>query len=1427
MKLNLGLKFIFSLLSALLLSGCLPEQKTTQCGKDEAFNATRRKCVPVMGAATSNTVFINSKYPSNNYTTSVSSSSTQHGVAVSDVYNMGYSIKWLVHYGSGSSHSSSLVATDTLTYTFHPAMSLGAGSYILEAIVYNESNGATLDSYSWSISVVGHETPTLVNANPNSASFSYPSNQNSATLSVDLNNPDGLSGRAYWVVNGSTTQVPNFNGSTTSYSTTINPQALGVGIHTVEMKITHATSSSNIYDSKVWIINVVNPDFPRLSNSPVPGFNHTIIAVNGQELDDPNGGFFYDHDGDGTTALENLHTKPSTGGDPGICISVQDTWDEDGDSLPDIYLVFDINGAQVGPQFPLTANTFCLDETHLEAQNLVNSEVGVSKVLTVSTYESGTASLIEQRSWAMNVIPQNSAPIIQISPNSAPSLGCAGGALHKTGCSATQSVDNSLTGTYTGAGDVDNRVKLAFDVLQDFETDYDDGTTAHGEDKNTVYFQIKKAADAGFQDIDGGSAYTKADCVVGQVDKAAVIDASTSTGAIRTYFCDLSFDAFSNGPIESGDYEVKAYMTDAGSVWGGTSKESNSVRWEITVNEYQSAPEIQPQTFASAVPAANESFFTSVSDGAGCSSSGTVLYNSPGFGASEGDYVVLHTFVKDLERDDLRVSVEMENLVSGVGHYNEVYGIETIARTTDEEYFEVQTCFQVPEWAVTAGEQAAKVVITVRDRPDNVLSSIPTNNISFPFQLNVTNVNPPPTFADYTAPENVDDLNGAYVLSGNPFTIVPPSYSDASVSNGDVVSWKWQVCVGDPGDSNECAEDGLLWEHIPNADSDQISETLVWTPSIGLASGSNVNLRMCLGDDGDGNPDDCSGAPESRKTYTNITANPSSIRSPASIANEPDGTELASWYDDRNDLQYLAYASGSDVFVEKLENDGNGAWSKIHSISFPADISLTENPHELSMTGVTTDDEEALIIAYKIFDDGDPLIRVRRIDLSKDKLSFNYTGVYDPAEGGDEDMLVGNGASADTLTNASFSPGANGALSVGFTGAATNGESITFRLRDGGPTVPLIYGTDWCAVACTASSAASELAAAINGHPRLGQEFLAEPSGVNVVVSGPEATDYVDDNTRLAISLGDVLIKDNQWYLPFVDGSNGQRASLLVGGSPEGNLANANPSRITLTTRNNLTKVKAVRQGTGLALATVSDGDLHAYLLDAADTISQTNENVFADAMMVKDISLDVNSDDWSFVAAISENASSETYLSAAVFDANLALVSKNIRFLPGTNNHLAESGIDKVSIVTREPTGNTAGAIIALTTSGSHLSIPNQAHLLEISQSTSDLTDNIEFHNYHTASSLSSPNLNLNPVLNGAAIALSPILPLTKGHSDESFVPGTEDNQQEAVLFTFHELNAGGPANEIRTGIYNVNSNTQITTDDKASGSYPAFISN
>ncbi|MEX1099390.1 MAG: hypothetical protein WEB87_03120, partial [Bacteriovoracaceae bacterium] len=386
-----------------------------------------------------------------------------------------------------------------------------------------------------------------------------------------------------------------------------------------------------------------------------------------------------------------------------------------------------------------------------------------------------------------------------------------------------------------------------------------------------------------------------------------------------------------------------------------------------------------------------------------------------------------------------------------------------------------------------------------------------------------------------------------------------------------------------------------------------------------------------------------------------------------------------------------------------------------------------------------------------------------------------------------------------------------------------------------GSTVTFEFDNDF--VGTDPGTTATDLANAINDHADLQKEISASDSGDTVTISGPAAGDYLDLNGELALYLGNIAIQDlatDRWLLPFADGSNNLKTTLLIGSDPSLVLGTLVPSTLILNTKTSVSEMRIANQDTNgnMILAVKAGVNLHMYRFSNALSLIDSLENVFNmnDFDEIQNISLAIDNNGASFVAGVSKTTSGDTYLNSAVFDdADLSDFSATSRFT-GYSNYLAQSGIDKVAI-----TADSGGkAIIALTTNAAHKEddasasasgIPNQAHFLAVSVNTADLANSsIMLSDYRIATSESSPKVNINSSHDGGGIALSPIINMIKGHSNENS-GAAADNAQPSVFFTFHENNAGSA--EIRTGIYNISSEDLSTDDPTVDGSYPAFLSN
>ena len=146
---------IIQLAVFILAASCLPQEKTTQCGSGEAYNATQRRCVTTQ-ASSSDSISISSVTPTSSYAVSAANPSVTHSIIVSDPFALGYSIKWNLRQPNGST----LLVGTGLSYTFvHNAFS--AGSYILETQLLDSAGSKVLDTRSWTINLITETTITL------------------------------------------------------------------------------------------------------------------------------------------------------------------------------------------------------------------------------------------------------------------------------------------------------------------------------------------------------------------------------------------------------------------------------------------------------------------------------------------------------------------------------------------------------------------------------------------------------------------------------------------------------------------------------------------------------------------------------------------------------------------------------------------------------------------------------------------------------------------------------------------------------------------------------------------------------------------------------------------------------------------------------------------------------------------------------------------------------------------------------------------------------------------------------------------------------------------------------------------------------------------------------------------------------------------
>jgi len=1418
LKINLTAP-VMTLLFAILLSSCLPTKKETQCGSNEAFNATRKECVPVIGSSSSNTVFISNKVPENSYTTTTTSSSIIHSIAVSDTYDYGYSVIWKIHYSNGlTTINDTTVGTNILSYGVNPAGLYGKGSYTIEAILFDQDGKNQLDSKTWSINIDGPAHPQLVNPIPASTAYSYASNLTTTPLSLDINNTGGVNGDYKWYVDGQNTASGSFTSATANIATTINPLVLGMGIHTVELQLFNNSNASDIYDTYLWTINILNPNLPSIAST-APDYLYAITMIDGLSMA-----------ANGYRDVNNVILSE-------LCVTFDD-YDKDAIAGSDVDVIFELNGANIGigaEKAPIgTSNTFCV--SGLLSRSLSNPDVAESKTIAAKVFKKSTNDLIEVRQWSVILRPENIRPIIQISNFTSASLSCiTTNPISYTGCSLTQSVDVDNNGDYTNhVEDVNNIAKLAIELT--FDPDIADPTT----DFELIY-EIKKSGGS-YEDIDGTGVLT-----------ASNIDCTFDDSTLKPsdnpnhFYCNIKMDAFSStsGPLAPGDYIVKAHIRDANAGLGYSlaSKESNTVTWAIAVKEQQTSNTIQISSQSTAAPAAASGTDSWIElTGNSCTSTLTHVDGTTA-GADENEYIVLHTYVRDVERDNFYLSVDMSNAITGGSTKTTVVPSTSITRVNGTEFYEVSNCIKIPEWAVSnTTSDIVSFDINITDNPDSD-TPIPgctlcqdSKSLLDHFSLLVKNNNPKPTFTDNT---NVNlGLSGITVFAGFPFYIPAPTNNDASVYDGATITWQWQVNVNSG-----------VWIDISNA----TTPALYWTPDADIAVGADVDIRLCLGDNGFGNAPDCSD-PDSTKIFENIVAYPSThiIEATDSVAasylQASSGKEIASWYDQTNEKLYTAYASGSKVYVEKIAMGAGGELTTIHSISFDTEDTTMGNTavvaKEISITGV---DSKSVYISYLINQSATliPYFRVRRIDIARDKLSFSYGGFYNSINTAisrlDDSGLTGTGMV--------FSSPGNGNVSIN-TNTIDTGDNFTITTANGDS---IAYNVAVMCAACNNVQLADDLVDFINTHSdkEISEELHAvtdfnEFGGSTILVHiyGAKIEDYYDSDQITPI-LGQIMISGGEWLLPYAktttDLALGMAKGILptiIEGDMNGLLVGHTPPIPSSTFNQEITNTI---DSTGyIIIATKgSSGNLDIYELNSSLALTSSIFNLFnlSSFVEIEDISISVDSivgadgvavTDAIYVSAKSLDASSNTYLSLAVIEARLGNYIANESFLALTTaTHLVEN-IDQVQVVA-DPENN-GRAIIALTTNISNTN-PNKAYLAGI---THDLTNWVSDINFEASSNVNynAPNLNINDTVNGEPIFVTPVFTLTKGfnvtaadwNSTTGSVTATTPTTKPTLFFGFHESDSG---NEINIGMFNIEKEQISTTSTGVSGAFPANISN
>ena len=1492
MGFNLQNKFLSSVSTMMLLVGltvsCLPVQKKTQCAESEAFNATKRQCVPVIGASTSNTVFVGSKSPQNSYSVSINQSvPVTHTVAISDVYNYGFTVNWYVHAPGTTSTIPAL--PNSASFNFTPSLQVGAGQYIVEAILFDQTGTNQLDSASWNVTIEDIVAPTLISPSPAASAYSY-LNTISSTVnhSIIISNPETKSGTYFMYLDGVQVTPTIGNGiigssTATPVSYSFIPNTLANGLHTLEIKVHDGlNAAAPVFDTYTWLINVMDPQYPVLlpiaAGETVPSLSETITIVDG--IDFGTGGWM---DNSGTVLTE-------------LCVRV-DNADKAAPVGKDIDVKFAVNGFETTAiqQVTPNENKFCATTLNLNSAQpnftLSNPDIAEARTITARTYVTGTGDLIEALSWNVVVRPKNIRPIISIdSANTSAVLGCSGTTINNTGCTLTQSVNNNIDSNDTNYSDTLDSTTIS---ASDFAITLDYDPDIQAETDYEVIYQLRNVASGSWQDVDingsgvSSSSYSYSDCNYSDTETQGSLSLPTKL------MCRLRIDAFhNNGPLPSGAYELRAWIRDSvnGLGFGVSPKESNIVTWEINVIENQDVSSISIAAQDTDETINSNTYFldqTATADvvyqESWISTSASSLVQTPAAiitpadSLAENSTVYLHVSVRDTQRDDFNISVAIDNGV--IGGQSTLIPTTLVNRTDHKEYTTVVLSADIPEWVVTSATNLVNITVTVQDRPETY-SGICTTcaTASTNFQFNVANDNPTPVFADFS---DVDLIAGEQqVIAGSPFSIpvTPSMYSDASLYDGANITWKWQVST----------DGATSWTDIPNADSDnQTTPDLVWTPNLDITAGI-VELRLCLGDDGTNNlstvtaAHDCliaDGTPETYiKEWRNISVVPAQKDLARTAINPSSGTELAQWYDETSKFLYTTYTSGTSIFVEKsVFNATTNVFESVHSISFPTeDTEAGKTPviaTDLSIDGI---EDTSIVIAYRVLESvtSSPQIRVRRIHTkalvngtladiqSTSRMAFNYCGMINSTDNSPHTTCDSNDLYDELApnlivddANASFSSTSNGRMVIAVSGVVTNGVQLVLK-TNAGDDITFVYNTgsgndlvnnivEYCSGGCSAAGTATQLAAAINtaiGDTEIddiSEEFYADDDGAgNVTIYGANEFDYYDNNMKITPYIGNIQVKsDGTWFVPYVDVSFSNQIGVTTGVS-----ANVELGFVTAATPST----------TLISSSGINNQEVHAKLVTGSLYLATKNTNANLDVYKLGDTAATLNSatsvqgvyslGSYDFIENIRIDAGEVASSNNLVYVSSVNVGSSGTVRKLGLSIFQADlaqyksnvdisalgfeqyvENIDQAQVIA-DP-NNLGVSFVALTTTSLN-SNPNKAYLIKTRYTDTALySTNFDFHEFNYPQLNSTTTVQTTEGANISATAIP--MTLTMGHTTAPLTTPVGAAAQDATLnpifFAFHESATG---NTIKTGLYNTDQ-TAVQTSSSVSGSYPAIIGN
>jgi hypothetical protein len=1003
-KTMVGLNSLWTFfISFTLLWSCVPQTKQTECASNEAFNASLRSCVPVVGGPTS-FIKIDNFSPALPISVHKNDSTViPLTITIDNPYAQSYTIEWeRIYYGATTFYGG-----DTTTTSFIPlSFASELGPHFITAKIIAE--GEVVDSHTFQINVSESPRPVVNSSTVTPASYALTltplDSPQEFSFSVKNNNAI-ISGAGYtttWTLikDGVVLQTESdsftntsTNGTNTFYfGTSVSsgfefvPQDLGVGSYTLRAIVAN-TTPGEIVGEVQWSITLKHPDKSKIQTrhiyegSTSPSYATTIVAYNGVP-------FTTD------TTYNFIPTGQTNQGD--FCVEIEDgdgTYPEDFEE--EVYGAG--NAEYVRVDFYLdnttliyTTYTTASDETVClsdAASAILDTVLFTNTTTTSSQTHTLVARVFDERTnseytntdlksglgtypitWNFNVKPVNAAPTVTFTSSSnLENITCTSTVGYTKNCTVTQDESflvgiNAVDEFYTTSSTTDshqNQFAYTMTLYRNGNV-IDTCTKLSSDDSDT---NIDDVGDAGVDFIG------------------------------PDYLCEFNVSSFdSSGSIdpEGEDYSIAIVFQDMGSpITGSSPAISQTLYYNLTVTEANTAPVIVAQ----GTDSATTSWVTV--DG-----TTPLPTSSGGATATEGDTVNFMIKISDSERDDHVITIKKCS-DSDCDPLGSTVVSSAVVKTDDDLTTETSLLWSIPEDLldaddpITAPGTQVYFQVSVYDEPDDIgLSEDGTSRI---FTFFVLNKNPAPYFSSPENPtadldDTMDSDDYKRILAGVPFSIDPGTVTDDSTATSEAtVLYQWYVNF-DRDDNGTTDEE---YEKIDGA----TSRILKWTPSLTHSStaANPTLLKLCVTDDTTINPlpddSDVDTAPylddpdqdgENCKGPWKVV-----VHSATALLDNGFRTgiqldqDVAIWYDNKDSTYdatngpqviFVAYSLSDLIYVDKIVIDNEG---KIYSTSaegfqtqFVHGLRTMDGSTNLALSGSIknislTGNETHLYIAYQ------------------------------------------------------------------------------------------------------------------------------------------------------------------------------------------------------------------------------------------------------------------------------------------------------------------------------------------------------------------------------------------------------------------------------------------------------------------------------